>query len=54
MSELEADAFAMPAGWKAAAFDHGDVVRDFGMRRLVGDGVDAGPQLHLAPPVFGA
>ena len=41
MGELEADAFAMPAGRKPAALDHRDLVRHVGMRRIVGDGVDA-------------
>ena len=42
MGELETDALAMPAGRKAAALDHGDLVRHVGMRRVVGDRVDAG------------
>jgi hypothetical protein len=42
MGELEADALAMPAGWKAPALDHRDLVRHVGMRRIVGNRVDAG------------
>jgi len=35
MGEFEADALAMPAGWKAPAFDHRDLVRHVGMERIV-------------------
>jgi hypothetical protein len=31
MGELEADALAMPAGWKAPALDYGHLVRHVGM-----------------------
>src|ERR1700758_861225 len=42
MSQLESDALAMPAGREAPAFDHGDLMRHVGVRRIMGDGVDAG------------
>src|SRR2546428_12573387 len=48
MGELEADAFAMPAGRKTLALDHRDLVRHVGMRPIVGDGVDAGLRHDLA------
>jgi hypothetical protein len=35
MGELEADALAMPAGWKPPTFDHRDLVRHVGMERIV-------------------
>jgi hypothetical protein len=50
--EFEADAFSMPAGRKAAAFDHRDLVRHVGVLRIVGDSVDAGLRHDLARPVF--
>ena len=42
MGELEADALAMPAGWKAPAFDHRDLVRHVGMERIVRNSIHAG------------
>src|SRR5690242_12273852 len=52
MPELEADALAMPAGRKAPALYHRHLVRHVGVRRIVGDGVDAGLRHDLARPVF--
>jgi hypothetical protein len=37
MRELEGDTLAMPAGWKAPALDHGDLVRHVGVLRVVRD-----------------
>ena len=48
MGELEADALAMAARRKAAALDHGDLVRHVGMRRIMCDRVDAGLRDDLA------
>jgi hypothetical protein len=48
MSKLEADAAAMPAGRKAATFDHRRLVRHVGMRRIMCDRIDAGLRHDLA------
>jgi hypothetical protein len=52
MRELETDALPMPAGRKAPAVDHGDLVRHVGMCRVAGDSVDAGLRDDFARPVF--
>jgi hypothetical protein len=52
MGELEADALAMPAGRKAPALDHRDLVRHVGMRGIVGNCLDAGLRDDLARPEF--
>jgi hypothetical protein len=52
MGELEADAFAMPAGRKAPAFDNRHFVRHVGMRGIVPDRVDAGLRHDFAGLVF--
>src|SRR2546423_2248317 len=48
MGALEADALAMAAGRKAPGLDHRNLVRHVGMRRIVGDGVDAGLRHDLS------
>jgi len=52
MGELEADALAMPAGGKAPALDHGDLMRHVGVRRIVRNRIDAGLRHDLAWLVF--
>src|SRR5580693_3903698 len=52
VGELKADALAMPAGRKAAAVDHRDLVRHVGMRGIMRNGVDAGLRDDLAQPEF--
>jgi hypothetical protein len=52
MGELEADALAMPAGRKAPALDHRDLVRHVGMRGIVGNCLHAGLRDDLARPEF--
>jgi hypothetical protein len=52
MGKLKADALAMPAGRKAAALYHRDLMRHVGMSRIVGNRLDAGLRHDLARPVF--
>jgi hypothetical protein len=52
MAELEADPFAMPAGWKTSALYRRDLVRHLGVRRIVGDRVDPGSRDDFTGPVF--
>jgi hypothetical protein len=52
MRELEADAVAMPGSRKAPALDDRHVVRHVGVRRIVGNRVDAGLRDDLARPDY--
>jgi hypothetical protein len=52
MGDLERDALAMPAGREAPTLDHRHLVRHSGMRRIMGDRVDAGLRHDLAKLVF--
>src|SRR5262245_36228994 len=52
MAELEADALAMPAGRKSPALDHRHLVRHVGVRRIMGDRVDAGLRHYFSRPVL--
>lgn len=52
VAELETDALAMRASWKAPAFEYGHLVRHVGVRRIVGDGVDPGLRHDFARFVF--
>lgn len=48
VNKLKTNAFAMMAGREAPAFDHGHLVRDVGMCRIVRDRIDAGVRHDIA------
>jgi hypothetical protein len=52
MGELKADALTMPAGRKATALDHRDLVRHVGVRRIMRNRLDTGLRYDLAGLVF--